>query len=143
MFIVSFGFKSINRFKPVIEIQIKRKKMPEVNIYNTLEPYKSQKVQYNFGDETLEEIVKKYDKNASTSTCRLAIGEEIFTFWDIPIEACLEYGDSISIFFYPSKRSVVAIIINIIEIIKNNLRFFFRINYRPLFRLQLKDYLLL
>jgi hypothetical protein len=116
--------------------------MPEVNVYNTLEPSKSQKIEYDFGDESLQEIVKKYDKNASTSTCRLAIGEEIFTYWDIPIEDCLEYGDSISIFFYPSKRSVIAIIINIIEIIKNNLRFF-RINYRSLFRLQLKDYLLL
>ena len=51
----------------------------------------------------MEEIVKKYDKTASTSTCRLAIGGEAFLDWDIPIETCLEYGDSISIFFYPTE----------------------------------------
>ena len=79
--------------------------MPKVNIYNILEPSKNQKVEYDFGFESLETIVKKYDKNASTSTCRLAIGEEIFTFWDVPIEACLEYGDSISL-FYPPKIPV-------------------------------------
>ena len=76
--------------------------MPEVNIYNIREPSKSRKVEYEIGDEALEAIVKKYDKNASTSTCRLAIGEEVFTFWNIPIEACLEYGDSISLFFFPT-----------------------------------------
>ena len=72
--------------------------MPEVLIYNIREPNKSKTVEYDFGDETLEEIVKKYDKKASTSRCRLAIGEEALTCWDIPIEACLEYGDSISIY---------------------------------------------
>lgn len=60
--------------------------MPEVEIYNTREPSKSQLVEYDFGDETLEEIVKKYDKTASTSTCRLAIGREAFLDWDI--ETC-------------------------------------------------------
>ena len=78
------------------------KKMPKVNIYNIREPSKNQKVEYDFGDETLETILKKYDENASILTCRIAIGQEVFTSWDFPIEACLEYGDSISIYFYPT-----------------------------------------
>ena len=92
--------------------------MPEVNVYNILEPSKSQKVEYDFGDESLQEIVNKYDKNASTSTCRLAIGEEVFLDWDIPIEDCMEYGNLISLYFYPPPKRSVIIMINILEITK-------------------------
>lgn len=94
--------------------------MPEVNVYNILEPNKSQKVEYDFGDELLQEIVKKCDINASTSTCRLAIGDEVFLDWDIPIEDCLQYGDSIFLYFYPLPKRSVIIMINILEIIKYN-----------------------
>ena len=101
-----------------MKIQIKTQKMPEVNVYNILEPSKNQKVEYDFGDESLQEIIKKCDRNASTSTCRLAIGEEVFLDWDIPIEDCLQYGDSISIYFYPPPKRSVIIMINKTKIIK-------------------------
>lgn len=74
--------------------------MPQIDVFNIRDPIKNRMVKYELGSETLSEIVKKYDKNASTQTCRLAVGEEAFYYWDIPIEACLEYGDSISIFYH-------------------------------------------
>ena len=135
--------------------------MPEVNIYNILEPSKSQKVEYDFGDESLQEIVEKYDINASTWTCRLAIGEEVFLDWDIPIEACLEYGDSIFLYFYPPPKRSVIIMTNILEIIKYNFEKFgkngkflsnifimviiirFFSNYRSHIRPHLKDFMLM
>lgn len=61
------------------------------------DPSKNRMVKYELGSETLSEIAKKYDENASTQMCRLAVGEKAFYYWDIPMEAYLEYGISISI----------------------------------------------
>lgn len=70
--------------------------MPKVDIFNIREPSRSRKkVEYESDDETLKDIVKKYDEYASLRTCELIIGEDAFLGWDIPIIACLEYGDTI------------------------------------------------
>ena len=69
--------------------------MPKVDIFNIQQPSRSGKVEYESDDETLKEIVKKYDENASLRSCDLIIGEDAFLDWDIPIIACLEYGHSI------------------------------------------------
>ena len=51
-------------------------------------------------DEYLETIIKNYDPNANPGNSLIVIGESLFKKWDIPIEACLFYGDTISIFKY-------------------------------------------
>jgi len=48
----------------------------------------------------LETIIKNYDSNVNHDNSLVIIGENSFKKWDIPIEACLFYGDTISIFKY-------------------------------------------
>lgn len=93
--------------------------MPQVAIYNMKDPSQNRCVEYEFGDETLSEIVKKYDENASTQTCRLAAGDDTFYKWDIPIEACLEYGDSFSIYFHPVETS--EFVINVMPLTRKSI----------------------
>jgi len=63
-------------------------------------PNKFKDIEYEFGDEYLETIIKNYDPNANPGNSLVIIGENSFKKWDIPIEACLFYGDTISIFKY-------------------------------------------
>ena len=48
----------------------------------------------------MENIIKNYDPNANHDNSLVIIGENSFKKWDIPIEVCLFYGDTISIFKY-------------------------------------------
>ncbi len=46
-------------------------------------------IEYEFGDEYLETIIKNYDPNANPGNSLVIIGENSFKKWDIPIEAYL------------------------------------------------------
>ena len=91
--------------------------MSKVDIFNIREPRRSRKkVEYESDDETLKEIIKKYDEHASLRTCELIIGEDAFLGWDIPIIACLEYGHSICLSYRDIKVKVKTISNEIISI---------------------------
>ena len=76
----------------------KRNKMPYIRVINKNIPGNSKNIEYEFGDESLKSIIHKYDSNASKSNSCLAIGENIIKDWNVPIDACLFYGESIYFF---------------------------------------------
>ena len=51
-------------------------------------------------NELLKDVMEKYDEHLSSKNTNLAIGEDRFNDWNITIEECLFYGDSISFFTY-------------------------------------------
>lgn len=77
--------------------------MPFVKVFNNQDPKLDKTVEFDFGDEKLEEIIRKYlgndlgnNKN-ELSNYTVAVGGEIFTDWNASIDKCLLYGDSIQI----------------------------------------------
>ena len=71
--------------------------MPTVRILNTNVATLSKDIDYDFGDETLSSIVNKYDSKINNHNTNLVIGDTFFEDWNVPIEACLFYGDFVSI----------------------------------------------
>jgi len=55
---------------------------------------------YKVDNELLKDVMEKYDEHLSSKNTNLAIGEDRFNDWNITIEECLFYGDSISFFTY-------------------------------------------
>lgn len=71
--------------------------MPTIKIFNNLNPKLDKEIDYEFGDEKLEEILKIYDQSITKNHYHIAIGNELFDDWTLPIDTCLAYGDSILI----------------------------------------------
>ena len=71
--------------------------MPTVRIQNTNIAALSKDIDYDYGDETLSLLIKKYDSKINNQNTNLVIGDTYFKDWNVPIEACLHYGDFITI----------------------------------------------
>ena len=87
----------------------KRNKMPYIRVINKNIPGNSKNIEYEFGDESLKSIIHKYDSNASKSNSCLAIGENIIKDWNVPIDACLFYGESIYFFSHELNLYIIGI----------------------------------
>ena len=74
--------------------------MPCVNIFSLNSTNKKTSVDYDFGDELLENLISKYDKTLTPENTNVLIGEDVFKKWNIPIDACLSYGETISIYTF-------------------------------------------
>ena len=75
-------------------------KMPCVKILSSNSANKKTSVDYEFGDELLENLISKYDETLTPENCNVLIGEDVFKKWNIPIDACLFYGNTISIYTF-------------------------------------------
>jgi hypothetical protein len=94
------GFNNANKFafSFITFFYFQYRNMPCIKIFNNLNPQLDRQVEYVFGDEKLSEILKIYDQSITSQTksqYRIAIGEELFHDWNLPIDTCLAYGDSI------------------------------------------------
>jgi uncharacterized ubiquitin-like protein YukD len=63
-------------------------------------PDKFKLIEYKVDNGLLKDVMEKYDEQLSSENTNLAIGEDRFSDWNISIEECLFYGDSISFFTY-------------------------------------------
>lgn len=85
--------------------------MPEVKIFNIQDSKLDKKVAYESGNESLFEILEKYDPSIGKNRCRVAIGSDLFHNWTIPIEICFAYGDSISISYIDPSANELTIFV--------------------------------
>ena len=74
--------------------------MPSIRVFNKNKLNSFENIEYEFGDETLESFIKRYDQNALSAYYRVAVGDYLFNKWTASLDACLIYGDSISIYRY-------------------------------------------
>jgi large subunit ribosomal protein L40e len=77
----------------------------EVKIFNIQDSKLDRTIEYESSNESLFEILKKYDPSVGKHRCRVAIGSNLFHDWTIPIEVCVAYGDSISISYRPKPKN--------------------------------------
>lgn len=76
--------------------------MPSVKIYNVMNETLDSEIDYEFGDETLRDILDKYEKKIGQESKKslggnrwnVSFGEDRFLDKNLPLITCLEYGDS-------------------------------------------------
>ena len=78
-----------------------------LTVYDLNTPGNFRDIEYDDGSVLLETIVKKFNPKLSPKNTNLAIGKRVFLNWEIPIDACLFYGDSVSLFFNLEKRNTI------------------------------------
>lgn len=73
--------------------------MPAISIYELFGNAKinAKEIDYDFEDTLLESIMSEYDSRMNESNSLIAIGNDVFHTWKVPIGACLAYGDSIKL----------------------------------------------
>jgi len=81
--------------------------MENLRIYDLKKPGHYCDIEYDDGLVLLEEIVTKFNPNLNPRNTNLAIGDQVFRKWDIPIDACLFYGDSISLYMNEKKGNLI------------------------------------
>lgn len=59
--------------------------------------YPAKQIEYDFGDTMLRDLIDKYDPRLNKDNAQIAIGNDIFNSWNVPIDSCLMYGDFIQL----------------------------------------------
>ena len=73
--------------------------MPTVQIKD-VNKQTSKEIEYSFGTESLESIIKKIDPTAEPNNTWVAVDKHLFKNWKPNISACLMYGHKISVYRY-------------------------------------------
>ena len=55
--------------------------MPSIRVFNKNKLNSFENIEYEFGDETLESFIKRYDQNALSADYRVAVGDYLFNKW--------------------------------------------------------------
>lgn len=73
--------------------------MPSIKLFNNGGLNNSCKeLEYENETEKLESIISKYDPYMNSQNTRLAIGDSLFMEWNLPIDLCLFYGETITLY---------------------------------------------
>lgn len=81
--------------------------MENIKIYDLKKPGTYSTINYDNGSVLLEDIIEKFNPRLNFKNSNLAIGNKVFLKWDIPIDACLFYGDTISLYSDEKKKNTI------------------------------------
>ena len=81
--------------------------MPTIRLYNKNKLNSFQDIEYDFGDEALDSLIKKFDKIAVPANYHVFIGDHLFKEWTVSLDACLMYGESITVFCHKMRLNFV------------------------------------
>ena len=81
--------------------------MPSLKIYNVKNATLDRQIDYEFGDESLSDILAEYEKKIGiNSDCwNVSFGGVRFLDMNLPLISCLEYGDSMIVSLKKTKQS--------------------------------------
>ena len=78
--------------------------MPTVRVFENSDAAKYKDLVYDFIEESLSSLLKKYDPSFDPQSVTVACGSDSFLDFDTKVSACLFYGKAIS--FYNHKISI-------------------------------------